>query len=498
MILTGWMLWMACSPSDRVIPMEGTTARIDEKYELDGNESELDLIVMSNREQCQEAVGYESRAANKNLYEIQMQQCLPWIDRGVGELKLSVRFELDGQNFPLSLTSEDIQVIHDQEQFEVDPPTYDLRVQPHNPVRIKQLFILMIDGSASMNTIDSGSSVTRMDKVRQALKMRSVKEAFFPNDVNNHVVIYTFTEGTPRPLGGRLTILDNPSDYAALIDANLQAQSGFTFLYDSIEYGMKNVLKDPRVSSLLDGETQPTLVVLTDGYNNEKNGETCSSNVDRLQTLLDSISKEVQVRSPETPTIFTVGLGKPLDKDFSVDDLNDQKLRPRHLCGKYSPRSFIDAQGDQTGLEDISIDNVSLDLIAARGNGRSFVKKNARGLGQAFAEVAAVRHQWFEIQYRHNALKMRKSFETRFKLLKYARAMSSTNIYPHAWLDGPPGLRDSEGWSKRGSYWHSTTILTSGLGLLIFLSILGAAVFNVKRMLLGRLTPPSAKKYDKV
>ena len=141
-------------------------------------------------------------------------------------------------------------------------------------------------------------------------------------------------------------------------------------------------------------------------------------------------------------------------------------------------------------MEDIGIDNASLDIIAQKGHGRSFIKKNAKGLGQAFAEVAAVRHQWFEIQYRHNALKLRKSFESRFELLKYANSMSYTNIYPHAWLDGPPGVLDEKGWSRPSSSWHTLTILTSGLGLLLFLSILGAAIFNVKRMMFGRLNPP--------
>ena len=35
--------------------------------------------------------------------------------------------------------------------------------------------------------------------------------------------------------------------------------------------------------------------------------------------------------------------------------------------------------------------------------------------------------------------------------------------------------------------WHSASILTSGLGVLLFLLTLGAALFNVKRLAMGRL-----------
>ena len=50
-----------------------------------------------------------------------------------------------------------------------------------------------------------------------------------------------------------------------------------------------------------------------------------------------------------------------------------------------------------------------------------------------------------------------------------------------------PGELDEEGWSNPGSRWHSAGLLTSGLGVLLFLMILGAAIFNAKRFVLGKL-----------
>ena len=130
---------------------------------------------------------------------------------------------------------------------------------------------------------------------------------------------------------------------------------------------------------------------------------------------------------------------------------------------------------------------MSLELIADRGKGRAFIEQDAKGLGEAFEEVAAIRYEWFEVMFRDNALKFRREFNVGLQLNNYARAVSSVNIYPHAWMDGPHGPTDSEGWSTRGTMWHSASILTSGLGVFLFLLTLGAALFNVKRLAMGRL-----------
>lgn len=480
-------LFLACS--DSLVPIKGTTARIDQYHEVERTESELEMVIMTNEEQCQDVLGTRERARNTGEYDQKMVACLPWIDRGAGEVKVAMRFELDGNTFPLPIGSDEIQVIQDLEVLELDPPKIAQRVIGHDAIRVKQLFILMIDGSGSMNRVDAGSDLTRMAKVRTALKRKEVKQAFFPDDVNNHVVIYTFTSGAPIPLGGAVRPIDNAKDYVKMIDQYLKPQGGYTHLYDSVDYGMTKALKDPAIERLLDGETQPTLVVLTDGFNNEEATDTCSSNVPRLQNLIDKMTITMKEQSAtERMSVFTVGLGRPLAPKFDVSELNDLRVRERQLCGGRSAKSYIDAPGSQKGLEDSFIDNVSLAMIAEKGYGRTFVSKDARGLGKAFEEVAAVRYQWFEIQYRHNALKMRKEFEARYKLLGFAKSMSAINIYPHAWLDGPPGTTDATGWSVRGTAWHTSTILSSGMGLLLFLSILGAAIFNVRRLLLGRLS----------
>ena len=123
-----------------------------------------------------------------------------------------------------------------------------------------------------------------MGKVRDALLMRTVQEAFFPDDptVTNHVLVYTFTSGTPQPLGGELRVLSNKRAYKSLIQEHLRARAGYTHLYNA-DYGLNTVLQKPEVQSLLDGQTKPTLVVLTDGFNNEAASDTCISNVPRYK-----------------------------------------------------------------------------------------------------------------------------------------------------------------------------------------------------------------------
>jgi len=483
----------ACA--SELLPIQGSTARIDAMHTSEQSVSELEMVIMSSEEHCVDVLGTRDRAKNKAKYDEDMKACLPWIDRGAGEVKLGIKFELDGNMFPLPIGSDEIQISHDQEVLKIDPPKYDVRVIGHEPTRTKQLFILMIDGSGSMALEDKkGSGISRMDKVRSALKSQGVEDAFFPEEVDNSVVIYTFTSGNPQPLGGTVKILDNPQEYKAMIDAHLRPQGGYTHLYDAVDYGMTRVLKDPNVQNLLDGETQPTLVVLTDGFNNEAADDTCATNVPRLQDLLDRMSEELKEQSAtERMSVFTVGLGRPLLPKFEVEEDGELRVRSKQLCGGRSSKSYIDAPGNKKGLEDSFIDNVSLAMIAKKGYGRSYVHRDSEGLGRAFEEVAAVRYKWFEVQYRHNSLKLRKEFETRFKLIGFARSISFINIYPHAWLDGPPGELDAEGWSIRGSVWHSSTILVSVIGLLIFLSIIGAALFNVQRLILGRLNNSSQK-----
>ena len=73
-------------------------------------------------------------------------------------------------------------------------------------------------------------------------------------------------------------------------------------MYNAVDYGLNTVLKKSEVESLLDGQTKPTLVVLTDGFNNEAANDTCTSNVPRIQRLLGKIRKEMDDFAVDNPS----------------------------------------------------------------------------------------------------------------------------------------------------------------------------------------------------
>ena len=55
----------------------------------------------------------------------------------------------------------------------------EIQITPHVPQQVPQLFILMIDSSGSMNTKDKNSDQSRMEKVKEALLLPNVQNAFF-------------------------------------------------------------------------------------------------------------------------------------------------------------------------------------------------------------------------------------------------------------------------------------------------------------------------------
>ena len=198
-----WLLLFGlfgCIGPSEIVPIPDTTSRIDAVAEVNQRQSELKLHIMTDPDDC----AYITEDSNEYFSQQEYNACLPWVDRQAGEIKLGVRFELDDQFYQLPDLNDNISVSLNDRQVVDNASESDVRVVGHKPRRISQLFVLLIDGSASMNTKDAGSNKTRMDKVRDALLMRSVQEAFFPDDptVTNHVLVYTFTSGTPQPLGG--------------------------------------------------------------------------------------------------------------------------------------------------------------------------------------------------------------------------------------------------------------------------------------------------------
>ena len=110
-----------------------------------------------------------------------------------------------------------------------------------------------------------------------------------------------------------------------------------------------------------ENEAQPTIIALTDGFNNEKADDVCSDNANRLQRLVQTIRRvrndpEVDIRY--RPLIYTVGLGTPILPRFRLPRENRAEVSSGRLCSR-NREVLIDGN-----LENRGIDNASLSWIA--------------------------------------------------------------------------------------------------------------------------------------
>jgi hypothetical protein len=467
-ILLALLCIAGCKPGLRPIP--GTTTRVGVPKAERG--TELKLRIFTSPEDCT-FLPREERDA-----------CLPYVDRGNGEVRLAFEFRDESDVFALPLTEEHIKVGHLGREIARNQDGITYRVVPHSPVRSPQLFILLIDGSSSM------SEGRRMEKVRNALLMPAVKKAFYPEDVKTRVAIFQFTDRGPVPLGGKLRLLESKREYSEHVRKHLRVLRGYTHLYDAITYATGSLLQLEEIKDqLILHEMTPTIVALTDGFNNMAARDTCASNVPRLKTLLKHL-QNVRAPSDSTdprsrPSVYTVGLGRPLRPGYRLPSDAGNSPRVNELCGKRFAKRRID--GD---LERRGIDNASLAWIAKVGGGDSFVRQDIAGLGAAFQGAAAERFEWFELQYRVPPFYLRRAFSTKLRLVSFATAEASVEIQPSAWLDAPPGKRLADGWSERRPFRYTAVVLMPFFGLMLSLSFVGAAVFNTRRALFGRSRPP--------
>lgn len=463
----GAALLLGAGCADDLTPVVGTAIRVGKPKVEPG--TELEMKIFTNEGDCLNSVAPDL-----------VDDCIPHVDRASGEVRLGIQYRLDTDVFYMPMAAEHLRVIHQGTEVQDGQNGQRYKLIPHEPRPTAQLFILVIDGSSSM------FEDNRMEKVRQALLMPEVKEAFFPQGVRSGVVVLTFTDSKPEPLGGTLQVIDDVQTYTKLIKRELRVLSGYTHLYESVTYATGELLKTEEVRRFIDLEqAAPTIIALTDGFNNLGREDLCSTNAPRLTTLLRHL---VKVRTSEEgnlrtrPQVFTVGLGRPLRKNWEVPKTEgpNVEVTPGQLCGKFVNRQI---DGD---LERYGIDNASMAWIADVGGGFTFVKNSRDGLGEAFRAAAAKRYTWFEVRYRVDPFYLRRAFRARLRLLTFASAESSVMVYPSAWLDAPPGIEGEDGWHRPQTYLHTATVAIPALAIGLLLTYLSPAVFNTRRALFRR------------
>lgn len=447
-------------------PIEGTTYRIDDDVPAEGSEVRVDL--MTNRRECMEAK------------VVDLEACLPRADRASGELHLS--FRLRDPQAPTdifrAIAQDQIQVLQDrsvQTQYELIP---------HEPIGTGQLYVLVIDGSGSMWENDGA----RIRKVYAALLAPRVVDAFFPShNAKTGVVAVRFSDKLTGLDGNLPKVVTNREEYEELIRTQLLNRTGgYTHLYDALRLALTDLMDYEPVNTFVKIKgAEPTVILLTDGFNNEAASDTCATNAPKLQAAVDMLR---ELRSSQgssvRPVVYTVGLGIPYRQGNKPKGLNDQ-VTPLALCGR-----FEDYRIDPD-LEDKGIDHVSLQWIAEAGGGKSYVKEKAKDLADVFASAAATRYRWYEVWYRvPEPFYHRRSFNVRFQLLQADRAFSTATIHPGSWLDAPTASH------QLGATWHTPTpfraslaVLMPALGTIVLVTYLGPAMFNARRAIFRRARP---------
>lgn len=465
-------LWLAvwlgagCQSEEFPAPIIGSAYRISDDVPAEGSEVRID--VLANRRAC------------ANAAVVDIDDCLPRADRASGELRVSFNLKDPQSSLELSRALSKDQVVVTQDQTNQG----DFELIPHEPIVTGQLFILLIDGSGSMHANDQ----ERIRKVYSALLRPSVIEGFFPEgNRKTGVVLLRFSSRVSGIDGGKPKILRSREEYTAAVRDHLMTRSGgYTHLYEAVEYAVTELLRVDEIEQFLTVKAaEPTLVVLTDGFNNVDRRDTCADNVPRLQRTVDLLR---EVRANEggatRPTVFTVGLGVKYRGENKPQGLN-RPVTTRGLCGGYGDYPI------DPSLEDAGIDHVSMQWIAEAGGGYSFVKRKPKGLADVFEAASATRYRWYELWYRvSDNLWHRRSFEVEIQLKSRERALTRFTVLPSPWLDGPTGRHElGESWHTPTPFRHTFAVLVPGLGVLLFLQFLGPAFFNARRAILRRARP---------
>ncbi|MBN2798493.1 MAG: VWA domain-containing protein [Deltaproteobacteria bacterium] len=456
-------------PKKDPLPIEGSTYRISRKSTPVTNEqSQVEIKILTSRDECAQQLG---------LMGQDLEDCIPRVDRATGETTLSFTLKDSTLGTPvlLPLHQEQVLISHMDRKMQ-SAGEYELI--PRDPLQTGQLFILLIDGSGSMYENDG----ERAKKVYQALLNKQVVERFFAKSdtARNGVVLLRFSNEVQGLDGGPAQVLTKPAQYKQMVQGHLMQRSGgYTHLYSAVEYAVTDLLGEPAIREWLQvNMAEPTVVLITDGFNNETAQDVCADNVPRLEHTLDVLRQARGAAGQSRPTLFTVGLGKAIRSRYTYE--KNRKLNGRELCGPHGDRRI------NNDLENYGIDNVSLTWLAEEGGGSSFVKSRPKGLAEVFQAAAAERYRWYTARYRLDGFYHRQSYFVRISLLAYAVASSTVDIHPSGWLDAPSGEVAADQWTRPGSMGRALAFLMPLLGGLLLLSYLGPAVFNARRAIFRR------------
>lgn len=456
-----------------MVPVEGSPWRLATRP----GKGTPPLAVLADAKACASAIPADLANAEK-----ERDACLPRFDRS-GSFRVAVQLKDTARALPVVLDNKRLRVILDTTPGEmggeqvVAPSLVDVTGHYEGPAR--QLVVLVLDRSGSMFSRDGGA---RIRALLDALAEPKVVNTFFPASAAGEMVnqsrVAIASVGCnrdPRGVCGisakgevplaEMPVLATVKEYEAALREVGRATRAYTPLYEGVRevYG---VIRLPRAGEELTSDLQeflgrggvePTVIVLSDGFNNTKGSQLCNDNVAELEALVRDLGIWRR-RRRAWATLNTIGFGQSLLDSVS----NEQALARRgsidgfFLCG---PRLY-----DQiSGGVDAYLDNRSLTMMAAVGGGHYAHAADASGLVKALAAQRPTSYHWYEVSVDELPLAARRRpFDVRFEVEGAFRASALLRAYPHPFLGASPGS------DSLGDLLRLPLIWVAGVILLLF------------------------------
>jgi len=467
------------------VPVVGTTYRIGPPKLTEGSQVTVDI--MRDRKRCQQVFSNPDRRDPRfETHEDRLQSCVPKVDRAAGQVELSFRLaQPDNQNRALFMAVErpHVQVLH----MERNVPIFEF--EQYDPTTVGQLFIVLVDWTHTMN-IEDNEGITRIQRVIDAIW--ASRKVFVGE--GSAVAIFKYNTRLMGAAGQPPAEVVPVRTERQLQDelAQIGRPNGWTHLFPAVRTAIGPLLDgETAVASFLNqNDVQPTVILLTDGFNSTRRDEICADNAPKLAETLQALRNARRKPPTKRPDLYTVGFGAPPFRPGWKAPKDDIAVTGPKLCGQFV-NNLID--GD---LDVKRIDNVSLEWLAEAGGGRAFLKAQAKQIAEALQSTAPRRYSWYKVKYKVDPYYHRTSFATRIKLVQLVAADAAVTFHPSAWFDVPTGLLPSgeDRFVEVGDIRRATGLAVPLLGFFIILGFFGPAMFNARRALFRRAKKSGKKK----
>ncbi len=442
------------------------------------------------------------------LDEADLEDCVPWVDAQRRELHMAFEVRRGSEPIEMALSADRIAIAIANETGPLPLRESEIEIIPRVPVGFHQLFIVLVDRSLSM--YDDKSGDPRIEDVVRALMSGAVKDAFFPKDqvARTGVLLLTFSndvflaDGRTPWDANPVIITEDVEDYEKQVDLLLyEPLGGYTHLYRSVEAVLEEVMFEERVRGYIQrSQADPALIVITDGFNNERASDRCRDNAEptdpgrpSLSDVLDKIDRAHTRPGSLGVNLFSIGIGPPYDPEFEPLPGRPRHITPRQLCGNYADERIDD------GLENRGIDNPSLIYMARAGGGRYYVGEDPGKVAGLLSGTGSLLHRWFELRLSLDENRWRR-FRQKMPLLievrKPRHLETRTTFVPHPWMDGPGSWVDSEGVARTPRMSAATGLWLQGLGLSFFLFGAWVALYHAWRAIFRRARALVARRVD--